>query len=1012
MVQKEDGTLTGDDKAVRSIFLNYFRNLYSPIRMQDETATAAQEARHEVFQQLDQNPLQKIPQTGHQRIISLPDYHEVKRVLFELGPDKSPGPDGLTARFFQQNWHVVGSDVVAQIKLIFQNEEIPDDWLKGYVTLIPKNAEPLTPAEYRPISVGNIIYRLVMKLVANRLRPFLKKIISKEQTAFLQGRCIADNILLVKEILHSFSQLSFKQHAFLMKADINKAFDKLDWQFMKFAMQYLNVPTKIINIMLSAYSRSKITININGKGDGFLTPTQGLRQGCPMSPYVFIISMEIFSRMLQGAMRNAMINGVKVAKTSPHLTHVVYADDLILMGEVREAELQIFGKLLDSFALASGLCINPQKSGVWFSRACTVSEIDRVKVQWQARRVHGEERYLGIMIGQKGDIKNNGRRLLEKIRSKLTGWKSQLLSHAGRLVLIKSVLMSLPVYAMTLEMLPKGIIKEINSLMAKFFWGKLGQDRYMAFVGWQKVCKPIEIGGLGVKDLDKFGEALFMKVVWALMADEDKIWVQICKSKYYPTVGFWRAKNTGGCSKMWGQVVKKREFFQNQVQWKLGNGRKVNAISQPWFPNWNVQGEATIRDRKLKVCSLLQEDTGDWNIHELTRLFQPYQIQTIVGEINKPGLLSDEVDCLVWHKAKNGKYIVKEGYKELTQEINETVNEHDVEWQVIWKCKNISPKVKVFLWRLLHKGLPLGANMHARIQNYDPICQRCHQESEYEMHCIFFCNTSRQVWFGSQLGVRVHELSLNIATTVIQIMKGLNEDDSGLFANIMWEIWKERNKTVIENRPFKPHDVLQRVKMMGASTVQVAIPFKPKPHSTVQERYEYSAQGWQVVLDASWDITGRAGGAFVIYDRGCLHSIGLCSFEVHDAFHAEAVILREAGRYMYEHMNIPSVIRIQFFSDCMSLVLAVNHGEEENLPSWRATRVVKELIGLLEDKSEGMSVHHVQRKAVGQAHGLANVARRNRINYLGAPHMVFHQEARLNQVLDELFFQRVPDAPP
>ncbi|KAJ3701906.1 hypothetical protein LUZ61_005611 [Rhynchospora tenuis] len=897
--------------------------------------------------------------------------------------------------------------------MIFQSEEVPDDWLKGHVTLIPKTVEPLTSAEYRPISVGNILYRLVMKLVATRLRPFLKKVVSQEQNAFLKGRSIADNIILVKEILHSFSQKNFKQHAFLLKADINKAFDKLDWSFLKLAMQHLNVPTKIINIMMSSYARARITIHINGRGDGFMSPTQGLRQGCPMSPYVFIISMEVLSRLLQKAMSGGVIRGVKVAHTSPQVTHVVYADDLVLMGDVNATEVQVFTNLLEKFGKASGLSINPHKSGLWFSKPCTMIEIQQVQGAWNAARIEAEERYLGVMISQKGDIKRSGVMLLEKIKSKLTGWKSNMLSHAGRMVLIKSVLMSMPVYAMALEMLPKGILKDINRLLAKFFWGKVGHDRYMSFVSWEKVCKPYEKGGLGVKDLEKFGEALFLKVVWALMADEDKPWVKICKSKYYPMVGFWRAKNTGGCSKMWGQVVKMRDFFTNHVEWRLENGKKVNALSQPWFQNWSVREQATPADRKLKVISLLDGSTGDWKMQELSQLFQPNQIHSIIGGTNKPNVNSEDDDRMVWLKTKNGRYVVKEGYKELTCGHSQFRSVQNVNWQIVWKWKGISPKVKIFLWRLLHKGLPLGVNMHARFTNYSPMCQRCQQENEYEMHCLFFCNTSRQVWFGSPLGIRVHELSLDIATTITQIMGAMDEEGNSLFANTLWELWKERNKNVIEHLPFKPQDVLQRVKTLGVYNQANVVAVQQRANERmVHEKYEFDAQGWQVVMDGSWDTSNLAGGAYVVYNKGCVHSTGLIAFQVQDPFHAEAMTMQEAVNYMNVNLNLPRATRIQFFSDCLNLVEAVNQRENTDLPSWRAKHVVTDLIKQLEERNEGMTVHHVQREAVSQAHGLANIARRRRLTYQGAPHMALNQEVRISTGLDEQFFQRVQEAPP
>ncbi|KAJ4811911.1 RNA-directed DNA polymerase (reverse transcriptase)-related family protein [Rhynchospora pubera] len=721
--------------------------------------------------------------------------------------------------------------------------------------------------------------------------------------------------------------------------------------------------------------------------------------------------MEILSRLLQCALRENMIKGVRVAHTSLQITHAMYADDLVIMGDVGEEEVYALQTVLHKFAKASGLCINPHKSRLWFSKACATHEVIRVQMAWCAREVEGEEKYLGIVLSTKGDTKRNGILLLEKIKSKLTGWKSNLLSYAGRLVLIKAVLMSLPVYAMALEMLPKGIIKDINRIIAKFFWGKTNQNRYMAMVGWQRICKPFEEGGLGVKDLEKFGEALFQKVVWSLMADEEKLWVRVCKSKYYPLVGFWRAQKSGGSSKLWGQVLKKREFFADQVRWRLGNGQKANALSQPWFATWSVQQLATQTDRKLKVCSLLEENTGEWNIQEISRLFQPNQVQSIVMETTKPNPQSEE-DKLLWLKTRTGRYTVKEGYKELIQGGNQVSINQTVDWNLLWKCNSITPKVKLFLWRLLNKGLPLGVNMHTRITSFSPTCQRCHEENEYEMHCLFFCQTSRQVWFGSPLGIRVHELPLNIARTVSQIMGSLDDDGKRLFAVTMWELWKERNKTVIEHKPFKPPEVLQRVRALWGPCNEYMLPVHPKPQRSEKDKYEYNSMGWQVIMDASWDTSNSAGGAFLVYEKGLLHSIGMHCFQVQDPFHAEATILREAVKHMYETLQLPNNTKVQFFSDCLNLVTSVNQGEYMDLPAWRAERMIRELVSQMEERGAGMTLQHVQRPAVRQAHDLANTARRRRINYQGPLNMAPQQESTVLLVMDDNFYQRVLEAPP
>ncbi|KAJ3696581.1 hypothetical protein LUZ61_000286 [Rhynchospora tenuis] len=798
----------------------------------------------------------------------------------------------------------------------------------------------------------------------------------------------------------------------MLKADVNKAFDKIDWDFLHRAMQHLNVPPKITTIMFHSYRKAKVTININGKGDGFIKPTQGLRQGCPMSPYAFIIAMEIMSRIFNLAKNEGILKGVKVAHTSPTITHAIYADDLVIMGDTSSEEVDFMAGVMYNFGLASGLHVNPQKSGIWFSKSCDEMVIQRVQNIWRARRIDVEERYLGVMIGTKGEVKKNGNMLLEKMKKRLSGWKSNMLSDAGLLVLIKSVLTSIPVYCMTMEMLPKKIIKEMNSLMAKFFWGKTNQTRYLSFIAWSKICKPVQMGGLGVKDLQMFGEALFMKIVWALMSEEDKPWVKICKAKYYPNVGYWIARNSAVCSKMWSQVLKMRNRFLGQVFWKLGDGRTVNALSQPWFDGWEVIETASVSDRRKKVGDLVHGHTGQWDLGGLATLFQQNQVQQIVTNINAPIPSNTQKDRLIWKESKSGKYSVKEGYKLFMQhQTNQSVQQIPM-WTTIYRWKNIAPRIKIFLWRLLHRGLPMAVNLNVRLPNFSPTCQRCHEENEFEMHCLFFCPTSRQVWFASSLGLRVHELPLNIQETMRQILSALDEDGIKFFACTLWEIWKERNKAVIEHCTFRPQQVIQRVNAalrpeLNGTSIELL-----GTQSTRVDKYEIAERGWQVLMDASLTNTGKAGGAYIVYERGKIHSIGMHCFTSHDVFLAEAQILLEATIYVYEQMGVARADRVQFFSDCLNLVDAVNQEESVDIPSWRATDVVTQIIMKLATVNHGATIQHAKREAVHRAHILANFARIRSWTYIGQPIAELQIEGCLDTNIDEVFFQQVQEAPP
>ncbi|KAJ1703884.1 hypothetical protein LUZ63_003663 [Rhynchospora breviuscula] len=455
-----------------------------------------------------------------------------------------------------------------------------------------------------------------------------------------------------------------------------------------------------------------------------------------------------------------------------------------------------------------------------------------------------------------------------------------------------------------------------------------------------------------------------------------------------------------------------RDFFRTDVMWQLNNGDKVNAISQPWFQGWGVQEEATRGDRQLKVSALVDSENGQWNVQELARLFQPNQVQEIITDLIIPSAEQGEVDRLVWKVTKCGKYTVKEGYNKLVEIQSAMQDAPPVDWHCIWQWKKVPPKVKIFIWRLLHKGLPVAVNMHNRIDRFPPICQRCQEENEYEMHCFFFCNTSRQVWFAGSLGIRVHDLPLDIIETVTQIVSQLDEEGVRIFFTTMWEIWKERNKQVMEHTPFVPHQVLKRVNAELRQELYDVQIDEGDGRDIAVERHDIYQQGWQVIVDGSWEVSGKAGGAYVFNDRGKTHSIGLHSFCVQDAFQAEAWTLNEAIMYTLRQEGCTPGRKIQFFSDCMGLVLAVNQNDVTDLPSWRATTVTNQIIRQIEESQAEVTLHFARREAVKQAHNLANLARRSAINYQGVPHMALQQQGKIGTGIDESFFQMVQERPP
>ncbi|KAJ4776676.1 RNA-directed DNA polymerase (reverse transcriptase)-related family protein [Rhynchospora pubera] len=557
------------------------------------------------------------------------------------------------------------------------------------------------------------------------------------------------------------------------------------------------------------------------------------------------------------------------------------------------------------------------------------------------------------------------------------------------------------------------LIQQMNALMARFFWGKGEQGRYLAPVAWKKVCKPVEEGGLGVKDLSHFGEALFLKLVWAVASQEDKLWVQVCKAKYCPRVGFWKANPSSHCSKLWRDILARRGLFADSVGWKIGDGSTIHAVGQPWFQGWERVQQGFHNHTKFTVKQLIIPDTGQWRGDILASLFDPLQIQNINNI--QPGIISGGVaqDKLVWQISTKGSYRVKEGYTMLKGQSNLVDNSEEAKlWVEIQKWKGIIPKVKLFLWRLINKALMTSQNVHRRIAAVSPMCQRCHTENEFESHCFFFCQGSRVVWFGSALGLRSQDMPLNVVIAISQCTQYMTQDQRSLFCYTLWEIWLARNELILNQGKFDPEKILRKAQswlQVGFDQGNVrGLTMSISPSN--QERYKFQQNGYQLLIDGSWDCNHRAGFAYLLYFGGKLLEIGYFSTSLHDAFQAEVLALKQALKKVIE-LQIQNCA-VQFFSDCSSLVLAVNDNDPDNSPSWRSREDLCEVIALANQIGGNAMIGLVRRESVHHAHLLANMARRTGACYQGMPRCWVAGEQEIPDCLDITFFQRVQEDPP
>ncbi|XP_019184779.1 PREDICTED: uncharacterized protein LOC109179736 [Ipomoea nil] len=273
----------------------------------------------------------RVTQTQNDQLLRPFVITEVRDALFAMAPDKAPGPDGMNPGFYQHFWDVVGNDISAFILNCLNNQIFPADLNNTDVVLIPKKKSPEVVADFRPIALSNVIYRIMAKMITQRMKPLMENIISNSQSAFIPDRLITDNILVAAEVGH---YLNRKQCGAVgwgaLKLDMAKAYDRMEWPFLRGMLIALGFDDRWIDLIMLCVTTVSYNFMINGSRSTPITPTRGLRQGDPLSPYLFIICAEGLSVLLQRAQDKGLIHGCRVARGAPPISHLFFADDSLL----------------------------------------------------------------------------------------------------------------------------------------------------------------------------------------------------------------------------------------------------------------------------------------------------------------------------------------------------------------------------------------------------------------------------------------------------------------------------------------------------------------------------------------------------------------------------------------------------------------------------------------------------------------------------------------------------------
>ncbi|XP_030478283.1 uncharacterized protein LOC115695353 [Cannabis sativa] len=576
-----------------------------------------------------------------------------------------------------------------------------------------------------------------------------------------------------------------------IKIDMHKAYDRLEWIFLKKVLGAFGFSVDFVNLIMQCVTTVSYSVLLNGKPLKRIRPGRGLRQGDPMSPYLFLLCNEILSRILDRAQVNGDIHGIKISRNALAVSHLMFADDTLLFTRANTVEAGNIGMCLKKFEDWSGQLCSKQKSGILFSRNCVKSLRENIEKKMGISTINEAEKYLGNPFVFSRKKKKDFEFLRTKLMQRLEGWKMRSLSFAGRMVAVKAIASAIPSYSMSTYQLPLTSCRELDAIIRRFWWsGRLEKQRFMATVSWDSLCRPKVSGGLGFRRMEDTNQAFLAKLAWCIASGISRPWTVAFKAKYFPRDSFWSVKRRNSDSFVWKGILNARQVIMKGSCTVIASGASIDIWHQPWIPWLNYEEfrdlMESIRDKApglRTVADLLIHRTGQWNSNYLCFLFGA-EVGKKINTIQLATEFSD--DLLIWKEANNGLFSVKQAYMVLQ---GDRFGSTDLLWKWIWN-NDLHPRMKMVLWRALAGALSIGDRMGMS----PPTCCFCSQSEESLMHMFVQC----PLWLGSPVSIRTHVITaVSLKSFVLEMGSSLNRDQRSRFllclAIIIDSLWCKRN---------------------------------------------------------------------------------------------------------------------------------------------------------------------------------------------------------------------------
>ena len=350
-------------------------------------------------------------------------------------------------------------------------------------------------------------------------------------------------------------------------------------------MEKMGFGRKWLNWIKWCISTATFSVLVNGTPSGFFRSSRGLRQGDPLSPYLFVLGMEALSGLIEREVQGAFLSGCYIGRRNGEgmvVSHLLYADDTLLFCRADQEQLAHLSWLLMWFESISGLRINLNKSEI--ISVGSIAEADSLALDLGCKVGTLPSSYLGLPLGAPHNSVTVWDGIEERFRKRLALWKRQYISKGGRITLIRSTLSSLPIYFMSLFRMPRRVRLRLEQIQRGFLWGGGNLEKKPHLVKWSTVCLDRKMGGLGIKSLAILNKALLCKWIWRFTNERDSLWRNVILWKFGEERGGWCSADSRDAygSGVWKEIRKEWDTVSTLAAFSLGNGRRLRFWKDAW----------------------------------------------------------------------------------------------------------------------------------------------------------------------------------------------------------------------------------------------------------------------------------------------------------------------------------------------------------------------------------------------------------------------------------------------